>query len=164
MSRLDSAAPRVRSLVRAIQENDEAKIEAAVIRVSRSHRALAPVALVVGAVVLLFDGVRLLLSNWRLTLVTVMPAMWIWLAMYDLKGHFLHGRSLHVIRGPILIPIGLVIIAITMASFFLNAVFAFAVAKPGRPQVRLPCSRRVVTACRSWSPGRSSAPCWRSRR
>ena len=28
------------------------------------------------------------------------------------------------------------IIAITMASFFLNAVFAFAVAKPGRPEVR----------------------------
>ena len=93
MSRLDSAAPRVRSLVRAIQENDEAKIEAAVIRISRSHRALAPLALVVSAVVLLFDGVRLLLSNWRLTLVTVLPAMWIWLAMYDLKGHFLHGRS-----------------------------------------------------------------------
>ncbi len=136
MSRLDSAAPRVRSLVRAIQENDEAKIEAAVIRISRSHRALAPLALVVSAVVLLFDGVRLLLSNWRLTLVTVLPAMWIWLAMYDLKGHFLHGRSFHVIRGPILVPICLVIIAITMASFFLNAVFAFAVAKPGRPEVR----------------------------
>ena len=136
MSRFDSVAPRVRSLVRAIQENDEAQIEAAVIRISRSHRALAPLALLVSAVVLLFDGVRLLLSNWRLTLVTVLPAMWIWLAMYDLKGHFLHGRSFHVIRGPILIPICLVIIAITMASFFLNAVFAFAVAKPGRPEVR----------------------------
>jgi hypothetical protein len=136
VSRFDSVAPRVRSLVRAIQENDEAQIEAAVIRISRSHRALAPLALLVSAVVLLFDGVRLLLSNWRLTLVTVLPAMWIWLAMYDLKGHFLHGRSFHVIRGPILIPICLVIIAITMASFFLNAVFAFAVAKPGRPEVR----------------------------
>lgn len=136
MSRLDSAAARVRSLVQAIQENDEAKIEAAVLRVSRSHRALAPLALAVSAIVLLFDGVRLLLSNWRLTLVTVLPAMWIWLAMYDLKVHVLHGRSFHVLRGPILIPICLVIIAITMASFFLNAVFAFAIAKGGRPEVR----------------------------
>ena len=44
VSRVDSAAPRVRSLVRAIQENDEAKIEAAILRLSRSHRALAPLA------------------------------------------------------------------------------------------------------------------------
>jgi uncharacterized membrane protein (UPF0136 family) len=126
----------VRSLVRAIQENDEAKIESAVLRLSRSHRALAPLAFIVSAVVLLFDGLRLVVSNWRLMLVTVLPAMWIWLAMYDLKGHFLHGRSLNVIRGPILIPICLAIIAITMACFFLNAVFAFAIAKPGRPEVR----------------------------
>jgi hypothetical protein len=133
---LDSAAARVRSLIQAIQENDEAKIEQAVLRVSRSRRALAPLAFVVSAVVMLFDGLRLVVSNWRLALVTVVPAMWIWLAMYDLKGHFLHGRTFHVIRGPILIPICLVIIAITMACFFLNAVFAFAIAKPGRPEVR----------------------------
>ncbi|HEY2654563.1 MAG TPA: hypothetical protein VGI55_02165 [Solirubrobacteraceae bacterium] len=136
MSRLDSASARVRSLVRAIQENDEAKIESAVLRLSHSHRALAPLAFIVSAVVLLFDGLRLVVSNWRLMVVTVLPAMWIWLAMYDLKGHFLHGRSLNVIRGPILIPICLAIIAITMACFFLNAVFAFAIAKPGRPEVR----------------------------
>ncbi len=134
--RLDPVATRVRSLVTAIQENDEAKIEEAVLRVSRSRRALAPLAFAVGAFVLLFDGLRLLVSNWRLTLVTILPAMWIWVAMYDLKGHLLHGRSLHVIRGPILIPICIVIIAITMGAFFLNAVFAFAIAKPGRPEVR----------------------------
>ena len=134
--RLDPAAARIRSLVRAIQENDEAKIEEAILRLSRRHRALAPLALAVSAFVLLFDGLRLLVSNWRLTLVTVLPAMWIWLAMLDLKVHVLHGRTLHVIRGPILIPICLAIIAITMASFFLNAVFAFAIAKPGRPEVR----------------------------
>jgi len=75
-------------------------------------------------------------SNWRLTLVTVLPAMWIWLAMFDLKVHVLHGKTFHVLRGPILIPICIVIIAITMASFYLNAVFAFAIAKPGRPEVR----------------------------
>jgi hypothetical protein len=134
--RLDSVLTRIGALVRAIQENDEDKIEEAILRVSRRHRLLAPLALAVSAFVLLFDGLRLLVSNWRLTLVTVLPAMWIWLAMYDLKGHLLHGRSLHVIRGPILIPICLVIIAITMGAFFLNAVFAFAIAKPGHPEVR----------------------------
>ena len=37
-----------------------------------------------------------------------------------------------MLRGPILIPIVLAIAAITAASFFLNAVFAFAISRPGR--------------------------------
>jgi hypothetical protein len=127
---------RIVSLVHAIESNDTAKIEEAVLRLSRSRRAFAPLAFAVGAFALLFDGVRLLVSNWRLTLVQVLPAMWIWLAMYDLKAHVLHGKSFNAVRGPLLIPIGLVIVAITMASFFLNAVFAFAISRPGRPQVR----------------------------
>ena len=75
-------------------------------------------------------------TNWRLTLVQILPAMWIWLAMLDLKAHVLHGKSFTVLRGPVLIPVALLIIAITVASFFLNAVFAFAVSRPGRPEVR----------------------------
>jgi len=90
----------------------------------------------VGAVALLFNGLKLLVSNWRLTLVQILPAMWIWLAMFDLKAHVLHGKSLHVIRGPILIPIGLLITAITIASFFLNAVFAFAIERSRKPKIR----------------------------
>jgi hypothetical protein len=78
----------------------------------------------------------LLVSNWRLTLVQILPAMWIWLAMFDLKAHVLHGKSFHVVRGPVLIPIALLIIAITVASFFLNAVFAFAIARSRKPKIR----------------------------
>jgi hypothetical protein len=85
---------------------------------------------------MLAEGVKLLFSNWRLTLIQVLPAMWIWLAMLDLKAHVLHGKSFHTLRGPVLIPIVLVIAAITAASFFLNAVFAFAIASPGRPVIR----------------------------
>jgi hypothetical protein len=77
-----------------------------------------------------------LFSNWRLSLIQVLPAMWIWLAMLDLKAHTLHGKSFHVLRGPVLIPLVLAIAAITGASYHLNAVFAFAIAKPGPPQIR----------------------------
>ena len=122
--------------MRAIQDNDEAKIEEAILRLSESRRVFAPLAFAVGAFVMLFNGLRLLVTNWRLTLVQILPAMWIWLAMLDLKAHVLHGKSFTVVRGPVLIPLGLVIIAITVASFFLNAVFAFAVSQPGRPEVR----------------------------
>ena len=127
---------RIGTLVRAIQDNDEAKIEEAILRLSESRRVFAPLAFAVGAFVMLFNGLRLLVTNWRLTLVQILPAMWIWLAMFDLKAHVLHDKSFTVVRGPVLIPAGLLIIAITVASFFLNAVFAFAVSQPGRPEVR----------------------------
>jgi uncharacterized membrane protein len=127
---------RIGSLVRAIQDNDEARIEEAILRLSQSRRVFAPLGFAIGAFVMLFTGLRLLVTNWRLTLVQILPAMWIWLAMLDLKAHTLHGKSFDALRGPVLIPLGLLIIAITVASFFLNAVFAFAVSRPGRPEVR----------------------------
>ncbi len=133
---------RVRSLVRAIQANDEAAIEQAILRLSRSHRLLAPLAFAVSAFVLLFDGLRLILSNWRLMLVQILPAMWIWLAMFDLKAHVLRRRELNVIRGPILIPIGLAIVGLTVVSFLLNAVFAYAITQPGGPAIK-PAVARV---------------------
>jgi uncharacterized membrane protein len=134
--RLGSLTTRIGALVRAIEESDEARIEEAVLRLSRSRRVFSPLAFAVGAFALLFDGVRLLVSNWRLTLVQLLPAIWIWVAMADLKLHVLHGHSFNVLRGPVLIPIILVIVAVTVASFFLNAVFAFAIARSGRPEVR----------------------------
>jgi hypothetical protein len=138
MSRLRELASmeRARELVKAIREGDEAMVEAAVLRMSRSRRWLAPLALAVGAFEILFQGVKLVFSNWRLTLVQVLPAMWIWLAMLDLKAHALHGRSFHVLSGPIVIPAVALIAAITAAAFFLNAVFAFAIAGAGPPEVR----------------------------
>jgi hypothetical protein len=134
--RLGALWDRIGALVRAIQENDEAKIEQAILRLSESRRVFAPLAFAVGAFVMLFTGLRFLVTNWRLTLVQILPAMWIWLAMFDLKVHVLHGTSFNVLRGPVLIPIIVLIIAITIGCFFLNAVFAFAVSRPGRPEVR----------------------------
>jgi hypothetical protein len=127
---------RARQLVRAIRNSDDAAVEEAVLRLSRSRRLFAPLALAIGAFVMLFEGVKLLFFNWRLTLIQVLPAMWIWAAMYDLKAHVLYGKSYHVVTGPARIPIVLAITAITMACFFLNAVFAFAIAGPPPPLIR----------------------------
>jgi hypothetical protein len=127
---------RVLALVRAIRDGDPAMVEDAVLRLSRRRRWLAPLALAVGAFAMLFEGLRLVCTNVRLMLIQILPAMWIWLAMLDLKVHVLHGRSLHVFRGPIVIPLVLVIAAITAACYFLNAVFAFAIAGTGPPEIR----------------------------
>jgi hypothetical protein len=64
-------------LVRAIQHDDDARIEEAILRLSQSRRIFAPLGFAVGAFVILFDGLRLLVTNWRLTLVQILPAMWI---------------------------------------------------------------------------------------
>ena len=139
-------------LVRAIQENDEDAVQAAVLRLSRSRRLFAPLAFVVGAFAMLFRGLRLLVTNWRLTLIQILPALWIWLALYDLKAHVLHGKSFHALRGPVLIPINLAIVAITAACFFLNAVFALAIARSGPPMIRpaFEEARRRAVPILSW--------------
>ena len=84
---------------------------------------------------MLIDGLRLLISNRRLLFVSIPAAALIWLATYDLKAHVLRGRELNVIRGPVLIPICLGVIVLTMGCFYLNAVFAFAVDGPRPPNL-----------------------------
>jgi len=128
---------QVERFIRAVRDSDQAMVDDMVLRLSRSRRWLAPLALAVGAFAMLFEGVKLLFTNWRLTLVQVLPAMWIWAAMYDLKAHVLHGKSFHTLTGPtVVIPLVLVIAVVTAASFHLNAVFAFAIVQPGRPTIR----------------------------
>jgi hypothetical protein len=125
--------------IHAVRDSDEAVVDDAVMRLSRARPWLAPLTLTVGAFAMLFDGVKLLFTNWRLTLVQVLPAMWIWAAMYDLKLHLspLHDKAFHVLTGPaVVIPLVLGIAAITAAAFYLNAVFAYAIIQPGRPQIR----------------------------
>ena len=59
-----------------------------------------------------------------------------------------------MLRGPILIPILLAIAALTAASFFLNAVFAFAIAGGGKPEIR-PAFARARRHRRTCSGGAS---------
>jgi hypothetical protein len=136
LSRRSARRAQIERFVQAVRDSDVAAADEVILRLSRSRRWLAPLALVVGAFVMLFAGVKLLFTNWRLTLIQVLPAMWIWAAMFDLKAHALHGKSFHVLTGPIVIPLVLGVALITAASFFLNAWFAYAIAGAGPPSIR----------------------------
>jgi hypothetical protein len=48
----------------------------------------------------------------------------------------LYGKSLPQLRGAVLVPIVLAIVAVTVASFFMNALFAFAITRSRPPQIR----------------------------
>jgi len=126
---------RLRQLIVAIREGDQQRVEEVILQLSRRKRIFAPLALAVGAFVMLFSGLRLLVTNWRLMLVQILPAMLIWAVTLDLKAHVLYGRQFHVIRGPIVLLIFVAVVLVTTAAFFLNAAFAFAISQPGPPQV-----------------------------
>jgi hypothetical protein len=135
-SRRDALVTQGRALIDAIQSGDEAAVESAVLALSRSRRIFAPLVFAVGAFVMLFQGLQLVFVNWRLTLVQVLPAMWIWAAMLDLKAHTINGKDFHNWLGPAALALVALIALVTAASFFLNAVFAFAITQPGRPRIR----------------------------
>jgi len=128
---------QVQRFIQAVRDSDRATVDDMVMRFSRARPWLAPLALAVGAFAMLFEGVRLLFTNWGLALIQILPAMWIWAAMFDLKAHVLHGKGFHILTGTaIVVPLVLAVAAITAAGFYLNAVFAFAIIAPGRPHIR----------------------------
>jgi len=145
----------VRRLIAAIRENDEHKVEKAVLELARTRRIFAPLALAVGAFVMLFSGLRLLVTNWRLMLVQALPAMWIWAATFDLKAHVLHGKEFTIIRGPVVLVLFAAVVLITITVFYLNAVFAFAISQPGPPDLRAGFhqARRHLKAVTGWGTG-----------
>jgi dihydroflavonol-4-reductase len=136
----------------AIRDGDERALLGSLERTVASHRLLAPFAAALGGIAMLLAGLRLLIVNWRLTLVQIVPAMWIWVVMYDLRIHVIRDDSALEVSGWALLPIGLAIVAITAACFFLNAVFGFAVAQPGTPSVRpaVAEARRHLPAILAW--------------
>ncbi len=92
-----------------------------------------------------FQGVKLLFTNWRLTLVHTPPAMRFWAAVVDLKVHALHGMEVHFLPGPLFAFVLLALAGLTAGSFYPNAVFAFAISGPGSLQIRPAFSQPAST-------------------
>jgi hypothetical protein len=125
----------VKRYIHAVRDSDQRVVDDTVIRLSRTRPWLAPLALAIGAFAMLFDGVKLLFTNWRFTLIQLLPAMWIWAALLDLKFHLLHDEAVRDFASPQLALLVLACVAITAACFYLNAVFAYAITRPGAPEI-----------------------------
>jgi len=133
-NRRAEAIARLRSFVRFVEQEDEKMVEQ-VLALSRSHRLFAPLAYTVGAFAMLLGGLRRLIGDWWLIAIELLPAIWLWLAMYDLRQQAFHGRSFHGAHEARLAPIAVLILAVTMAAVFLNVIFAFAVSERVQPTV-----------------------------
>jgi hypothetical protein len=133
---------RLVQLARAVADADPTEIESTPHQLGTSRRYLAPVAWAAGAIVLLFRGLKLLLLNWRLTLVELVPAVWVWLVMWDLKRHGLRSDAFRQPSiGEAILLVALTIAAST-AAFWCNTVFAFAIT---HPQPRIAPAMRQAT-------------------
>ncbi len=131
-----SRLSRLAATALAVADADPEQIEAQARHLGESRRYLAPIAWAAGALVLLVRGIKLLILNWRLSLVQLVPAAWVWLIMWDLRRDALRAdlfRDLTV--GQVSALILLAIIA-SIAAFWCNTVFGFAVTQEGRPRIR----------------------------
>ena len=151
-SRLQLISARLGSIVTAIRGGDEEVVTKAITDLSQTRRYLAPLGLLIGAFVMLFEGVRLLFTNWRLSLIQALPAMWIWAAMMDLKVHMFRGKSFNIVYGGTEALLFAGVVIVTVAAYFLNSVFAFAIARPGDPEIKPGFKealdhRLVIAAC-----------------
>jgi putative flippase GtrA len=68
--------------------------------------------------------------------------MWIWAALLDLKAHAFRGQQFRSWHSSITLLLVVAITLVTIAAYYLNALFAFAISQPGKPQVR-PAARLV---------------------
>ncbi len=126
-------------LSRAVADADADTIESTARRFGESRSYLAPVAWAAGTMVLLIRGIKLLLLNWRLSLIQFVPAGWIWLVMFELKQHTLRGAPFRQVTLGGMIVVTALSIVVSVAAFWCNTVFAFAIDDPPpaiRPAVR----------------------------
>lgn len=135
-SRRRSVRELSRRLIIAIRDGDDHTVQQAVLQLARTRKIFAPLALIAGAFVMLFDALRLLVTNRRLVLVQALPALLIWAVTLDLKEHVLYGSEFKVIRGPVVVVLFALAVLITIGAFFLNAAFAFTISQSGPPDLQ----------------------------
>jgi hypothetical protein len=123
-------------LAEAVRLADPTEVEKAIRQFGETRRWLTPLAYIAGGFALLFDGLKLLVLNWRLTLIEIVPAIWIWFTTWNIKVHFLKGRELNIVRGPVALALAVAVILITIAAYWCNAIFAFTVIGPRPPRIR----------------------------
>jgi hypothetical protein len=112
--------------VAAVRSTDPAIVESALTDLAGRRRWLAPFVFAAGTVAVVFDGVLLLLQNWRLTLLQLFPAVWIWAMTWNMKHHLV---SKPTISTSFAITAAVGVLVAAQAAYWCNATFAFTMAQ-----------------------------------
>lgn len=106
----------------AVRSAEPARVEAALKELGAEHRWLAPLAFAAGTVAVVFDGVQLLIRNWQLTLLQLVPATWIYAMTWNLRNNMLAHRHPPIERTGIA---AILAIVVAQAAYWCNATFAY---------------------------------------
>ena len=118
---------RLLQAVRAVADADPEQIEATARKLGASRRYLAPIAWIAGMLVLVVRGLKLLVSNYRLLLLELVPAAWVWLTLWDLHRRKLGNVPLYdASLREVLVAVGVSSVA-GVAALWCNSVFGFAI-------------------------------------
>ena len=112
--------------VGAVRSTDPAIVESALTDLAGRRRWLRPFVFAAGTVAVVFDGVLLLLQNWRLTLLQLFPAVWIWAMTWNMKHHLI---SKPAISTGFAISAAVGVLVAAQAAYWCNATFAFTMAQ-----------------------------------
>jgi hypothetical protein len=116
---------------------DPSQVQARLEALTRSRSWLAPLGWTIATLVLLFQGLKLIVSNWRLTLVELVPAVAIGLTWWDLRTHLLGRLPLASLDGAgVAFGVAVGVVVVTVVAYWCNGVFAVAISGPGAMPLR----------------------------
>jgi len=108
-------------------------VETALKDLGGRRRWLAPLVYAAGTVAVVFDGVLLLLRNWRLTLLQLFPAVWIWVMTWNMKNHLL---SKPTFSTGVVVPAAVGVLLAAEIAYWCNATFAYTMAPGATGDIR----------------------------
>jgi hypothetical protein len=117
----------------AVRSTDPASVETALKDLGGRRRWLAPLVYAAGTVAVVFDGVLLLLRNWRLTLLQLFPAVWIWVMTWNMKHHFL---SKSTFSPSVVIAVAVGVVLAAQVAYWCNGTFAYTMAQVATGDIR----------------------------
>jgi hypothetical protein len=117
----------------AVRSTDPASVESALKDLGGKRRWLAPLVFAAGTVAVVFDGVLLLLHNWRLTLLQLLPAVWISVMTWNMKNHLV---SKPTISTTLSIAVAVAVLLAAQVAYWCNATFAFTLTHEDRGDLR----------------------------
>jgi hypothetical protein len=115
-----------------MRSTDPAAVESALADLGGRRRWLAPLVYVAGTVAVVFDGVLLLLRNWRLTLLQLFPAVWIWAMTYNIRHRVLSETT--STSAALAAAVGVVVAA--QVAYWCNATFGYTMTQGSTTNIR----------------------------
>jgi hypothetical protein len=125
-----------RALVRAaaaVRSTDPATVESALQDLAGRGRWLKPLAFAAATVAVVFDGVLLLLRHWQLTLLQLVPAIWVWTMSWNLRNHMLANPD---VTTAVSVAIAVGVLVAAQLAYWCNATFGYTMVQGDTPDIR----------------------------